>query len=160
MSFSVSRRSDWLYIIGVVIIIGFALFSTLGYSILKVSNEQTYTVTVQSKEVKNSGNSSKYLVFTVDNVSGESRVFEVTDSLWKGRYDSADVYNMIIPNHTYRFTTGGYRVPLFSWYPNIYEVVEVNIPDVKTPEPSMVIGETYDITDKDGNVVGSYVYEG
>lgn len=160
MSFSVSRRSDWLYIIGVVIIIGFALFSTLGYSILKVSNEQTYTVTVQSKEVKNSGNSSRYLVFTVDNVSGESRVFEVTDSLWKGRYDSADVYNMIIPNHTYRFTTGGYRVPLFSWYPNIYEVVEVNIPDEKAPEPSMVIGETYDITDKDGNVVGSYVYEG
>lgn len=160
MSFTVSRRSDWLYIIGVVFIIGFALFTTLGYSILKVSNEQTYTVTVQSKEVKNSGNSSRYLVFTVDNVSGESRVFEVTDSLWKGRYDSADVYNMIIPNHTYRFTTGGYRVPLFSWYPNIYEVVEVNIPDEKAPEPSMVIGETYDITDIDGNVVGSYVYEG
>lgn len=160
MSISVSRRSDWLYIIGIVLIIGFVLFTTLGMSIIKVSNEQTYTVTVQSKEVKNGGDNGKYLVFTVDAETGESRVFEVTDSLWKGRFDSADVYNMIIPNHTYRITTGGYRVPLFSWYQNIYEVVEVDSHDEKTPEPSMVIGETYDITDKDGNVVGSYVYEG
>ena len=126
----------------------------------KKINKFTMLEYLKSLAKVNSGNSSKYLVFTVDNVSGESRVFEVTDSLWKGRYDSADVYNMIIPNHTYRFTTGGYRVPLFSLYPNIYEVVEVNIPDEKAPEPSMVIGETYDITDKDGNVVGSYVYEG
>lgn len=160
MSISVSRRTDWLYIIGIVFMIGFVVFMTLGMSIIKVSNEQTYTVTVQSKEVKNGGDSGKYLVFTVDAETGESRVFEVTDSLWKGRFDSADVYNMIIPNHTYRFTTGGYRVPLFSWYQNIYEVVEVGSPDEKAPEPSMVIGETYDITDKDGNVVGSYVYEG
>ena len=160
MSISVSRRTNRVYILGFVLIIGMVLFSTLGISIIKVSNEQTYTVTVQSKEVKNGGDSGKYLVFTVDAETGESRVFEVTDSLWKGRFDSADVYNMIIPNHTYRVTTGGYRVPLFSWYQNIYEVVEVNIPDVKTPEPSMVIGETHDITDKDGNVVGSYVYEG
>lgn len=160
MSISVSRRTDWLYIIGIVLIVGFVLFTTLGMSIIKVSNEQTYTVTIQSKEVKNGGDNGKYLVFTVDAETGESRVFEVTDSLWKGRFDSADVYNMIIPNHTYRITTGGYRVPLFSWYQNIYEVVEVDSPDEKAPEPSMVIGETYDITDKDGNVVGSYVYEG
>lgn len=160
MSISVSRRTDWVYILGIVLIIGMVLFSTLGMSIIKVSNEQTYTVTVQSKEVKNGGDNGKYLVFTVDAETGESRVFEVTDSLLKGRFDSADVYNMIIPNHTYRFTTGGYRVPLFSMYQNIYEVVEVSSPDEKTPEPSMVIGETYDITDKDGNVVGSYVYEG
>lgn len=101
------------------------LWNTLGKSIIKVTNPQTYTVTVQSKEVKTEYQRSKYLVFTVDSKTGESRVFEVTDSLWKGRFDSADVYNMILPEHTYTVKTGGYRIPLFSWYQNIYEVTEI-----------------------------------
>lgn len=110
---------------GAILIILLCLFLTIGKSIIKVSNPQTYTVTVQSKETKNSKDDSKYLVFTIDTETGESRVFEVTDSLWKGRFNSADVYNIITPGHTYEFTTGGYRVPLFSWYQNIYEVNEV-----------------------------------
>ena len=110
------------FIIAVILVL---LWFTLGMSIVKVSNEQTYTVTVQSKEVKNDARSSKYLVFTTDTETGESRVFEVTDSLWKGRFNSADVYNMILPEHIYTFTTGGYRVPFLSWYQNIYEVIEI-----------------------------------
>lgn len=110
------------FMIAVILVL---LWCTLGMSIVKVSNEQKYTVTVQSKEVKNDARSSKYLVFTVDTETGESRVFEVTDSLWKGRFNSADVYNMILPEHTYTFTTGGYRVPFLSWYQNIYEVTEI-----------------------------------
>lgn len=110
---------------GAILVIFLCLFLTIGKSIIKVSNPQTYTVTVQSKETKNSKDDSKYLVFTIDTETGESRVFEVTDSLWKGRFNSADVYNIITPGHTYEFTTGGYRVPLFSWYQNIYEVNEV-----------------------------------
>lgn len=107
------------------IVVLIVLWSTLGMSIVKILNTQTYEVIVQSKEVKNNSESSKYLVFTVDAETGESRVFEVTDSLWKGRFDSADVYNMILPGHTYKFTTGGYRIPLFSMYQNIYEVTEI-----------------------------------
>lgn len=108
-----------MFILGIILVL-------LAISIIKVSNEQTYEVTVQSKEVKNESNGDgKYLVFTIDNTTGESRVFEVTDSLWKWRFDSSDVYNTIIPEHTYKFTTGGYRVPLFSWYQNIYEVTEI-----------------------------------
>lgn len=107
------------------IVVLIVLWSTLGMSIVKILNTQTYEVIVQSKEVKNNSESSKYLVFTVDAETGESHVFEVTDSLWKGRFDSADVYNMILPGHTYKFTTGGYRIPLFSMYQNIYEVTEI-----------------------------------
>ena len=111
---------------GAILVILLCLFLTIGKSIIKVSNPQTYTVMVQSKEVKSAkDDNGKYLVFTLDTKTGESRVFEVTDSLWKWRFDSADVYNIITPGHTYEFTTGGFRVPLFSWYQNIYEVVEV-----------------------------------
>lgn len=109
-----------------IIVILILIWVVLGESILKVSNPQTYTVTVQSKEVKNSSkDSGKYLVFTADAKTGESRVFEVTDSLWKGRFNSADVYNMIQINHTYKFETGGYRVPLLSYYPNIYKYTDI-----------------------------------
>ena len=98
-----------------IIVILILIWVVLGESILKVSNPQTYTVTVQSKEVKNSSkDSGKYLVFTADAKTGESRVFEVTDSLWKGRFNSADVYNMIQINHTYKFETGGYNEKVIS----------------------------------------------
>ena len=109
-----------------ILIILIVIWLVLGESILKVINPQTYIVTVQSKEVKNtSKDSGKYLVFTVDAETGESRVFEVTDSLWKGRFNSADVYNMIQINHTYKFETGGCRIPLLSYYPNIYKYTDI-----------------------------------
>ncbi|MEE3344429.1 MAG: hypothetical protein VZS44_10085 [Bacilli bacterium] len=109
-----------------ILVVLLVIWLVLGESILKVINPQTYIVTVQSKEVKNtSDDSGKYLVFTVDAETGESRVFEVTDSLWKGRFNSADVYNMIQINHTYKFETGGYRIPLLSYYPNIYKYTDI-----------------------------------
>ena len=89
-------------------------------AVLKVVNEQTYVVTVQSKErVVIGTNDSKYLVYTTDS-NGESYVFEITDSLFRLRFDSADTYNLIQVGETYAFTACGYRVPIFSMYPNIY----------------------------------------
>lgn len=120
----ITKYNIWPFTFMIVVIL-ILLWCTLGMSIVKVSNKQTYTVTVQSKEVKNDEDNSKYLVFTIDTKTGESRVFEITDSLWKGRFNSSDVYNMILPDHTYTFTTGGYRVPFLSWYQNIYEVTEI-----------------------------------
>lgn len=119
------------------IIIGIILFVVIGIAVgsaaIKVANPQTHLVKVQSKEVKNSNKSSKFLVFCIDPMSGESKVFEVTDSLFKGRFDSADTYNLIQEGETYEFTTGGYRIPFFSMYPNIYEIKKVDNP-VKEPK--------------------------
>jgi hypothetical protein len=67
-------------------------------------------------------------VFCLDPITGESHVFEVTDSLFKWRFDSADTYNTIREGETYEFTTGGYRIPFFSMYPNIYEVKKIDNP--------------------------------
>ncbi len=103
--------------------------------VLKVVNEQTYVVTVQSKERVVINNSSKYLVYTTDS-NGESYVFEITDGLFKWRFDSADTYNLIQVGETYAFTACGYRVPIISMYPNIYEMYLINVDssDVALPE--------------------------
>lgn len=131
---SYSYASSNMFELGLLIfIIVFVFALCFGSATIKVANPQTHLVTVQSKEVKNSNNSSKFLVFCIDPMTGESKVFEVTDSLFKWRFDSADTYNMIQEGETYEFTTGGYRVPFFSMYPNIYEIKKVDNP-VKEPK--------------------------
>ena len=104
-----------------------ALTMLIAPAIMKVSNMQQYTVTVQSKE-RTGGDKGKYLVYCLD-AEGNSKVFEVTDSLFKLRFDSADTYNLIQENTTYTFTAGGYRIPFFSMYPNIYEMTKEDSSD-------------------------------
>lgn len=130
-----SYKSSWWFEImpelGVLIFTFVFIFALcFGSAYIKVANPQTYTVTVQSKDIKSGSNSGKFLVFCIDTNTGESRVFEVTDSLFKWRFDSADTYNMIKEGETYEFTTGGYRVPFLSLYPNIYEVKQVQSPEI------------------------------
>lgn len=133
-----SYESSWWFEImpelGVLIFMFVVIFALcFGSAYIKVANPQTYTVTVQSKDIKSGSKSGKFLVFCIDPTTGESKVFEVTDSLFKWRFDSADTYNMIQEGETYEFTTGGYRVPFFSMYPNIYEIKKVDNP-VKEPK--------------------------
>lgn len=75
--------------------------------------------------VKNEGKSKgKYLVFT-ENENGEMQVLEVSDSWLKGRFNSSDVWGNIKEGKAYKFTVGGSRNEFWSWYPNIYEVEEI-----------------------------------
>lgn len=120
-SYAASDMIEWGFLIFILV---FAFALCFGSAWIKVANPQTYTVTVQSKDIKSGSNYGKFLVFCTDTNTGESRVFEVTDSLFRWRFDSADTYNMIKEGETYKFTTGGYRVPFLSMYPNIYEVVK------------------------------------
>lgn len=90
----------------------------------KVSNRREITATVTDKVVKNSDGKDKYLVFTKTS-DGETAVFEVTDALFAGRFDSSDLYAEIEVGKTYRFDVGGSRNRLFSWYPNIYGYEEM-----------------------------------
>lgn len=86
----------------------------------KVSNYRDVTITVTDKEVKNSKDSSKYLIFGEDE-DGNVSTYEITDSWLKGRFNSSDVYAAIKEGNTYTFTVGGSRNEFLSWYPNIYE---------------------------------------
>ena len=108
-----------LYILLAVIVVGF-LVIVLVRPFNKVSNIRDITVTVTEKTVKNGEDSGKYLVFGEDE-NGTVHTFEITDSWLRFRFNSSDVYASIKPGNKYKFTVGGSRNHLLSWYPNIYE---------------------------------------
>lgn len=103
-----------------VIIVIFVLAISLYRPVNKASDIRNVTVTVTDKEVKNYDDESKYLIFGEDS-DGNVSVFEITDSLFMGRFDSSDTYGGIKVGKTYTFKIGGSRNELFSYYPNIYE---------------------------------------
>lgn len=106
----------------IIIFVWATLFLTFASirPINKACNIRDITVTVTDKTVKNNSYESKYLVFTKDQNGGVA-TFEITDSLFKGRFNSSDVYAGIEIGKTYTFTVGGSRVEFLSWYPNIYK---------------------------------------
>jgi len=88
------------------------------------SNRQSYVGKVTNKESVNHGESSRYLIFTELN-DGTAKVFENTDSLLEGKFNSSDVYGEIKEEKTYRFDTYGWRIPFLSWYENIVKAKEI-----------------------------------
>jgi len=88
------------------------------------NNINTYTVTVTGKEVKNSEDESKYLIFTEDQ-NEVPRVFEDTDSILRWKFNSSDVYAQLKEGKKYKIDTYGIRFAPLSMYENIYDVKEV-----------------------------------
>lgn len=84
----------------------------------------TVVATVSEKEriVQSDGDggvTSKYLIFT------DMGVFENTDSMLQGKFNSSDYQNKIKIGNTYRFKVNGYRIPFLSTYQNILGFEEV-----------------------------------
>lgn len=114
----------------------------LGRAIAKAHNRTEYVVIVNDKWTKKDSSKDKYLVSVtdIDNES-EQMVFEITDSLFAWRWDSSDLYAAIEPGKIYRMTVGGSRVPIFSWYPNIYEADEIDVVIDETESEKNVLNE-------------------
>jgi hypothetical protein len=47
------------------------------------------------------------------------------DAMLRGKFRSADMWQQIQPNHIYMLHIAGARVPLFSHFPNVFEVKPV-----------------------------------
>ena len=78
-------------------------------------DERTVTCTVTDKD--RGGDSGSYRVYTE-----QCGVLANRDSLWRGKWDSADMWVEIEPGHTYRFTLVGWRFGFLSMFPNILDV--------------------------------------
>jgi hypothetical protein len=83
---------------------------------------------VTDKSIRGNGSSGKYMVYgrTID---GLTKVYEVTDSMLARRYDSDERYASIEVGKTYEFIVGGNRIGFLGWYPNIYNIYDVMVPD-------------------------------
>lgn len=67
----------------------------------------------------------RYLVFT------DKGVLQNSDTILRGKFNSSDVYAAIKVGRSYDFTAVGFRVPLFSMYPNILHAT----PKAESPTP-------------------------
>lgn len=106
--------------IGIIIIV---ILCMLGSYSVKESNKRTVNVIVTDKGIKNYDNDSKYLIYC-KNENEEIQVYEITDSLFQGKFNSSDIYGSIEVGKEYTFVIRGTRIGLTSTYPNIVKVTE------------------------------------
>lgn len=88
-------------------------------------NDHTYTITVTDKERVTYSESGKYLIYSTTS-DGETKVLENTDNLFRGKFDSSDVYAELEVGKTYEVTVVGYRFGFANWYENIIDFKEVS----------------------------------
>lgn len=107
--------------IGGILFLIIVICVSCGRSISVGTGDLEYVeVTVVDKAVKNYSNRGTYLVYCED-ANREIQVYQITDSLLAGRFNSSDVYGSIRVGKKYRFGVRGARNEIMSWYPNIYE---------------------------------------
>lgn len=111
-----------------VIIVFALLILATSISVPLSFNDHNYIITVTDKEriYEESGDSSssKYLVFG-DNSQGDSLVFENTDTLIRGKFNSSNTQGKLKVGKTYKITVIGFRLAFLSSYENIIKVEEV-----------------------------------
>ena len=108
----------------ILVFVAILFVSGIGYSAAYYSTSMEVTVTVTSKEritkVRDGHDQSYYLVYT------DAGTFKVEDSIILFRWNSSDVYGGLNPNQQYKIKVVGFRLPLFSEYPNIVSYTELN----------------------------------
>lgn len=113
-------------IVSSIIIVAIVIGLVVG--IVGSFNDHTYIITVTDKEriTEQNGDDidSKYLIYGTDK-KGQDYVLENTDNLFRGKFDSSDVYGSIKREKTYEVTVVGYRVQFLSWYENIIKYKEL-----------------------------------
>ncbi len=82
--------------------------------------EEVIECTVQDKWVKRNGESEKYLV------SCDEEVYQITDNILYGKFNSSDIYAKLKKDSKYKLTVTGFRNGFLSSYKNINKFEEVN----------------------------------
>ena len=101
------------------------IIAVIAVPVINFSNDHKYTITITDKErvttqVAEGQTDSKYLIYGEDE-NGKTYVFEDTDTLFRGKFNSSDVYGALKEGETYELTVIGFRVHIFNWYENIID---------------------------------------
>lgn len=89
-----------------ILLMGLLIFSvSIGYQ-----NEEIIECTIEDKWIKRSGKDDMYLV------QCDNEVYQITDLLFKGKFNSSDIYAKLKVGKTYEITTTGYRFKFLSMY--------------------------------------------
>lgn len=105
---------DWicLIVILLVIIIGFIP------TIIPYTNNEIIEITVKEKYIKNGKDNGKYLIVDINN-----NTYEITDLLFKKKFNSTDIYNSLEIGKKYKIKVSGKRIHYLSMYKNINKII-------------------------------------
>lgn len=112
-------------LLGCLTAIALVVIAVITVPVINFSNDHKYTVTITDKErvitqVAEGQTDSKYLIYGEDK-NGKTYVFEDTDTLFRWKFNSSDVYGALKKGETYKLTVIGFRVHIFNWYENIID---------------------------------------
>lgn len=104
----------------IITVAGFIIGSII-FHISAYFHTQTFTAKVSGKEritEQSSKNSfdSYYLIYT------DHGTLKLEDDIFRGNFNSSDVYGSLRVDSTYTFQMSGYRIGFTSTYPNIIDV--------------------------------------
>jgi len=103
----------WIVALLVIVpLVGLVIFDING----NFNDQIIESAVVNEKLVKANSSGSTYLIFT------DKGVFANEDNIFRGKWNSSDVYAEITVGQTYNFEVVGYRIPFMSRYKNILEV--------------------------------------
>ena len=116
-----SNRSFLGYLTEIALVV----IAVIAVPVLNFSNDHKYTVTITDKErvttqVAEGQTDSKYLIYGEDE-NGKTYVFEDTDTLFRWKFNSSDVYGALKEGETYELTVIGFRIHILNWYENIID---------------------------------------
>ena len=98
-----------------------AIAGFVGIGIARVNHVETHaSCTIEEKDSREVAALTKKSV----RVYTDCGVFVVRDEAWAFHFSSADVYGDLQVGETVDLKAIGWRVPLFSWFPNVVEVTE------------------------------------
>lgn len=106
-------------IIVVIIILGI-IGVAIYFETVEYQNEETIEITVKDKYIKRNGDTDLYLVATE-----EGETYKISDLLFKGKFNSTDLYNQLEIGKTYKVEITGVRIQFFSMYKNINKIEEI-----------------------------------
>lgn len=112
-------------LLGCLTAIALVVIAVIAVPVINFSNDHTYTVTITDKErvttqVAEGQTDSKYLIYGEDE-NGKTYVFEDTDTSFRWKFNSSDVYGALKEGETYELTVIGFRVHILNWYENIID---------------------------------------
>ena len=113
------KETNWYVVVFILMVVLIFIVS-----IAPLLNTTTYNnVTVIDKSY--SGESNGYLVWVEDN-NGIQYELQNEDILLKGKFNSSTIQGKLKEGERYNIKTVGWRIPLFSSYPNIVEYEKVD----------------------------------
>ena len=95
----------------------FIIIGSIGYW-YQIGTLEKVRITIDDKQRVTTGLKSVYMIFTA------TESFEDTDSFYHTKYDSTDLFNPLKVGCTYEVNVYGIRMPFFSTFRNVVEVLK------------------------------------